>query len=87
MRFQEGDRVQWEGKKYQRTGQIVAVVPAHTNLNDALAAADLPGRYRNYIFRTKPRPHESYIVVTPAPSERKCPGVYWPRPNTLSKVV
>lgn len=86
MRFQEGDKVEWgEGRPGRRywSGRIAYVVPANTAPKKALADANLPRPFRNYIFRDKARPHESYLIVTPAPDERRRPGVHWPRPTGL----
>lgn len=89
--FRVGDHVEWEGqvrgRKTNRVGRVLAVVPKN---GDPYAAFHFCFR----VFDTKckalfalgrqPRPEESYLIEVQTAVATK--AVYWPRVSTLKKV-
>lgn len=82
QKFKEGDEVSWssqaQGSFKEKTGEVVEVIPAESNVRKSKFAQflDAPGL---------PRKEESYIVcVGPKPGSRAKPKYYWPRTSALS---
>lgn len=86
--FKKGEQVKWASQagssSTEKTGEVIAVIPAGTYAN--------PIKYRDgYDIRTmgfgSPRKHESYLVAVQTrkdPSAKK--ALYWPRVKNLQVV-
>jgi hypothetical protein len=78
--FVKGAKVTWRsqsaGTWKEKTGQVVAVVPADGYPTEALKAVGINGRAGD----GRPRDHESYVV-------RARGRLYWPRVSALVLVA